>query len=206
MWQERTGTGLSQCPFVIADLCAVSHSPEAEGCNWRPLVRFLRECRSSQGPSAGALRQIPPMPPSARGSRLSTPVPSRWPVTCSGHKRRAANALYAFCRVADDLVDQEDAEPSERAAKLETYRTHLVCPGRHGGGRDLPRSGMGREHIPDPSAPCSSFLAAYSRICWSPITHTGPPWPVTVRESRAPWARCAHTCSGSASASHPWRS
>lgn len=43
------------------------------------------------------------------------------------HKRRAANALYAFCRVADDLVDQVDAEPfPERAAKLEAYRTHLA--------------------------------------------------------------------------------
>lgn len=43
-------------------------------------------------------------------------------------KRRAANALYAFCRVADDLVDQEDNDRlPERAAKLETYHAHLAA-------------------------------------------------------------------------------
>lgn len=43
-------------------------------------------------------------------------------------KRRAAYALYAFCRIADDLVDQADAgsgKSSELAVQLEAYRAQL---------------------------------------------------------------------------------
>jgi 15-cis-phytoene synthase len=43
-------------------------------------------------------------------------------------KRRAAYALYAFCRIADDLVDQADAgsgKSSELAQQLEAYRAQL---------------------------------------------------------------------------------
>lgn len=38
------------------------------------------------------------------------------------HKRRAANALYAFCRVADDLVDGQDAV---RLASIDRQRAQL---------------------------------------------------------------------------------
>lgn len=41
-------------------------------------------------------------------------------------KRRAAYALYAFCRIADDLVDRADAtEPERLAVQLASYRTQL---------------------------------------------------------------------------------
>lgn len=43
-------------------------------------------------------------------------------------KRRAAYALYAFCRIADDLVDQADAgsgRASALAEQLEAYREQL---------------------------------------------------------------------------------
>lgn len=41
-------------------------------------------------------------------------------------KRRAAYALYAFCRVADDLVDQVDAgNAMELAQQLDAYRAQL---------------------------------------------------------------------------------
>lgn len=41
-------------------------------------------------------------------------------------KRRAAYALYAFCRVADDLVDQVDAGNAlELARQLDDYRSQL---------------------------------------------------------------------------------
>lgn len=43
-------------------------------------------------------------------------------------KRRAAYALYAFCRIADDLVDQADAGSNRTTAlaqQLEEYRTQL---------------------------------------------------------------------------------
>ena len=41
-------------------------------------------------------------------------------------KRRAAYALYAFCRIADDLVDQsETADRKILTAQLEDYRAHL---------------------------------------------------------------------------------
>jgi len=41
-------------------------------------------------------------------------------------KRRAAYALYAFCRIADDLVDQADSvSPSVLARKLDAYRLDL---------------------------------------------------------------------------------
>ncbi len=41
-------------------------------------------------------------------------------------KRRAAYALYAFCRIADDLVDQADAgNTMELAQQLDAYRSQL---------------------------------------------------------------------------------
>ena len=41
-------------------------------------------------------------------------------------KRRAAYALYAFCRIADDLVDQADHDNvSELAIQLDAYRNQL---------------------------------------------------------------------------------
>ncbi len=41
-------------------------------------------------------------------------------------KRRAAYALYAFCRIADDLVDQTDTiDTTVLADQLETYRDEL---------------------------------------------------------------------------------
>ncbi|HEY0929324.1 MAG TPA: phytoene/squalene synthase family protein [Gemmatimonas sp.] len=41
-------------------------------------------------------------------------------------KRRAANALYAFCRLADDLVDQQTARsPEELRRDLALYRERL---------------------------------------------------------------------------------
>jgi phytoene synthase len=43
-----------------------------------------------------------------------------------GAKRRAAYALYAFCRIADDLVDQADHDNvSELAVQLDAYRSQL---------------------------------------------------------------------------------
>jgi len=43
-----------------------------------------------------------------------------------GDKRRSAYALYAFCRVADDLVDQSDSQsPSVVALKLADYHRQL---------------------------------------------------------------------------------
>src|SRR5262245_56026912 len=42
------------------------------------------------------------------------------------HKRRAAYALYAFCRVADDLVDQVDGGNAlALAQQLDDYRSQL---------------------------------------------------------------------------------
>jgi phytoene synthase len=49
-------------------------------------------------------------------------------------KRRSVRALYAFCRISDDLVDHADpnASPAERLAELEAWRSRaLVEP--HGG-------------------------------------------------------------------------
>jgi len=41
-------------------------------------------------------------------------------------KRRSAFALYAFCRVADDLVDLErSASPAQLAGRLDAYRSEL---------------------------------------------------------------------------------
>lgn len=40
-------------------------------------------------------------------------------------KRRAAFALYAFCRVADDLVDRAETSSSGNAPNTETLRTQL---------------------------------------------------------------------------------
>lgn len=48
-------------------------------------------------------------------------------------KRRAAYALYAFCRVADDLVDQSESGDLDRlATQLDEYRAqlHLALRGR----------------------------------------------------------------------------
>ncbi len=43
-----------------------------------------------------------------------------------GDKRRAAYALYAFCRIADDLVDQADSvNPGVLARQLDEYRADL---------------------------------------------------------------------------------
>jgi phytoene synthase len=45
-------------------------------------------------------------------------------------KRRAAYALYAFCRIADDLVDQADAGSDNAkalATQLDEYRAQLEC-------------------------------------------------------------------------------
>jgi 15-cis-phytoene synthase len=45
-------------------------------------------------------------------------------------KRRAIRALYAFCRVADDIVDCSEGTPEERAACLDDWRRRAVagCP------------------------------------------------------------------------------
>ena len=44
----------------------------------------------------------------------------------SPEKRRSAYALYAFCRVADDLVDLSASAPrSETALRLDEYRRAL---------------------------------------------------------------------------------
>jgi 15-cis-phytoene synthase len=42
-------------------------------------------------------------------------------------KRRAARALYAFCRVTDDLVDEADGEADEQLAALETWRGQALA-------------------------------------------------------------------------------
>jgi phytoene synthase len=48
-------------------------------------------------------------------------------------KRRAIRALYAFCRVADDIVDRSDEAAETRLARLEAwrYRSVTASPGNH---------------------------------------------------------------------------
>ncbi|HEX7974263.1 MAG TPA: phytoene/squalene synthase family protein, partial [Anaerolineales bacterium] len=46
-------------------------------------------------------------------------------------KRRAIRALYAFCRVSDDLVDQARTDTTlSTAARLEDWRSRTTCPRR----------------------------------------------------------------------------
>lgn len=42
------------------------------------------------------------------------------------NKRRAANALYAFCRLADDIVDRRDARQADTGLELDRYQSRLV--------------------------------------------------------------------------------
>jgi phytoene synthase len=59
-------------------------------------------------------------------------------------KRRAVRALYAFCRITDDLVDRADpnATPAERLAELEAWRTRALDdpPAESVSTRDTPLS------------------------------------------------------------------
>ncbi|MGJ3237840.1 MAG: phytoene/squalene synthase family protein [Anaerolineae bacterium] len=45
-------------------------------------------------------------------------------------KRRAARALYAFCRITDDIVDEPNQSLSHRQARLDQWRTEIMaeCP------------------------------------------------------------------------------
>lgn len=57
-------------------------------------------------------------------------------------KRRALDAIYAFCRIADDHADEESRPLDERRRRLESLRARLH--------RALPREGnAGGEPIPD---------------------------------------------------------
>jgi phytoene synthase len=47
-----------------------------------------------------------------------------------GKKRRAIRALYAFCRLTDDLVDRANDEP-RAAEELEAWRRRIVHPAEH---------------------------------------------------------------------------
>ena len=40
-------------------------------------------------------------------------------------RRRAMEAVYAFCRAMDDIVDREDAVPEEARRELEAWRREL---------------------------------------------------------------------------------
>src|SRR3954468_646759 len=55
-------------------------------------------------------------------------------------KRRALDAIYAFCRIADDLADEESRPLDERRRRLEALRGRL--------GRSLPREGEAPAEAP----------------------------------------------------------
>lgn len=42
-------------------------------------------------------------------------------------KRRGARALYAFCRITDDIVDEENASLVERQQKLNSWREEIMA-------------------------------------------------------------------------------
>jgi phytoene synthase len=43
-------------------------------------------------------------------------------------KRRAARALYAFCRVTDNIVDESEVSPAETLAALDVWRRQTLDP------------------------------------------------------------------------------
>jgi 15-cis-phytoene synthase len=53
----------------------------------------------------------------------------------SEERRRATRALYAFCRVSDDLVDRPVVTDKSQttASKLESWRGHVLWPGQPAG-------------------------------------------------------------------------
>ena len=51
-------------------------------------------------------------------------------VLCPPALRPAITAIYGFARTADDLADEGDATPAQRAADLAAYREDLRCVAR----------------------------------------------------------------------------
>jgi phytoene synthase len=136
-------------------------------------------------------------------------------------KRRAAYALYAFCRVADDLVDRAQGRfgrapsPAEVARQLAEYERALdltlaAAPGSAARtltaarlpGAAAPHAAVFRElrevldryGVPEPVL--RELLAGVGRdLAPSRVRHRGPTWCATARGWPARWARCAPTCS-----------
>jgi phytoene synthase len=92
--------------------------PEVQALVARPLTRAAIAERSTRGDDARVCAAI--VRTHARTfSAASRLLPAR--------KRRAVYALYAFCRVADDLVDHTDGgSPADVAARLDALEQQLV--------------------------------------------------------------------------------
>src|SRR5258706_1865891 len=76
-------------------------------------------------------------------------------------KRRAIFALYSFCRVVDDCVDEEGGEGEAGRAARSAWGSpwHRRTPGSDPG----PRPSAARFSIPGPRAPCQEVRARWPR-------------------------------------------
>jgi phytoene/squalene synthetase len=112
-------------------------------------------------------------------------------------KRRTAYALYAFCRVADDLVDSAPVQGTASVARqLADFARKLdAClAGRPGDAifRELHRA-VRAHHVPE--AVLRELLDGVARDLHPCATAPGTSSWATARAWRARWARCARTCS-----------
>ena len=82
------------------------------------------------------------------------------------HVYRPASALYAFCRLADDAIDEAADHASGKAAALSRLRVRL----------DLAYAGTPVSHPADPPSPMRSpsttFRAPCPNPCWKDLPGT----------------------------------
>ena len=115
-------------------------------------------------------------------------------------KRRAAYALYAFCRIADDLVDQADVGqhawrwPSSSTRTARSCRRRSTAAPADRSSAKWPGSPAAIEVSP---APLFELLDGVGRdLVVTHLRHVARARAATARASPARSVRCARTCSG----------
>lgn len=93
------------------------------------LLSWAEEALRSQTPSAGILADAPVLEAAYQHCEAVTKYHSRTFYMASSllplNKRRAARALYAFCRVTDDIVDEYEDRDAAKIA-LEKWRQRIT--------------------------------------------------------------------------------
>jgi len=93
------------------------------------LLSWAEEALRSQTPSAGILADAPVLEAAYQHCEAMTKYHSRTFYMASSllplNKRRAARALYAFCRVTDDIVDEYEDRDAAKVA-LEKWRQRIT--------------------------------------------------------------------------------
>ena len=92
-------------------------------------------------------------------------------------KRRATRALYAFCRVTDDIVD--DSDRTDREMALQTWRDQILG-GRPASGDSVALAWADAcARFASRMDSCASSLTAWPATCTARATPRSTNWPTT---------------------------